>query len=53
MRIVTEYWPVPIAQRDFDWTAIDEETYDGSENSPVGYGRTERAAIRDLKEKFE
>ena len=35
-----------------EWTAIDEESYDGSE-SPMGSGNTEDEAIEDLKGKFD
>lgn len=52
MRIVTDYWPKPIPDRRFDWTAVDDETYDGPPG-PVGVGSTEAEAIADLKEKLE
>ena len=52
MRIVTEYWAKPIPDRSFDWSAIDDDTYDGAEDSSnrnhIGYGRTEAEAIADL-----
>lgn len=50
----TDYYAKPIPQRDFDWTAIDDSTYDGApeSNCPVGCGRTEREAIDDLCEKL-
>jgi len=42
------YPPIPI--RSMDWSAIDDSTYDGAEDShcPIGYGATEADAIRDL-----
>lgn len=47
MKIKTEYDPKPIPSRQFDWSAIDDDTYD--EGEPVGYGATEAEAIEDLK----
>ena len=35
-----------------EWTAHDEETYDGAE-SQMGYGNTEQDAVDDLKEKMD
>jgi hypothetical protein len=37
-----------------DWSAIDDDTYDGASDSncPVGRGPTEQAAIDDLKEQI-
>jgi hypothetical protein len=57
MKIVTSYDYPPIPTRDFDWSAIDEDTYDGTEDSgPIahmcGHGATEEAAIQDLKNQF-
>lgn len=46
-KIRTTYVYPPIPVRDFDWSAIDDSTYDG-EGSPIGYGPTEEAAIADL-----
>ena len=48
--------PIPI--RKFDWTAVDDATYDGAPDSgPVahcqGFGETEDAAICDLFEQLE
>jgi hypothetical protein len=52
MRITTEYWPPPIPDRRFDWSAIDADSYDGAEDSSirsqVGHGRTKAEAIADL-----
>jgi hypothetical protein len=47
MRIRTDYDPKPIPLRNFDWCAVDDQTYDGP-GCPVGYGRTEQEAIDDL-----
>ena len=52
MKIRTTHDPKPIPNREFDWSAIDESTYDGAEDSEerhmVGYGPTEAEAIEDL-----
>jgi hypothetical protein len=50
MRVRTEYDPPPIPVRSCDWSAVDDDTYDGApdQHSPVGYGATEQAAIEDL-----
>jgi hypothetical protein len=54
MHIVTTYVYPPIPERNMDWSAIDQDTYDGAEDShcPVGRGATERAAINDLVEQL-
>jgi hypothetical protein len=44
-KINTEYWPKPIPPRQFDWAATFDEYEPGG---PIGYGRTEQAAIDDL-----
>jgi len=49
--IVTEYWAKPIPVRQFDWTAVDDDTYEPG--CPVGYGATEAEAIADLREQLE
>lgn len=50
--IRTDYDPPPIPTRAFDWSAIDDDTYDGAEDSgnshEVGRGATEEEAIADL-----
>jgi hypothetical protein len=46
-----DYPPIPI--RSFDWSAIDDDTYDGTPGCPIGHGETERAAIADLLEQLE
>lgn len=58
MKIVTRYWPPPIPTRAADWSAIDQDTYDGAEDSgrrahTIGYGRTEQEAIDDLLAQLE
>jgi hypothetical protein len=47
------YPPIPI--RNFDWSAVDDNTYDGAPDShcPVGYGCTEDAAIESLLDQLE
>ncbi len=52
MRIKTSFWAKPIPLRQFDWEAIDDDTYDG-EGCPIGYGRTEQEAIQDLRDQIE
>ena len=52
MKIVTEYVYPPIPDRRFDWSAIDDDTYDGP-GCPVGTGPTEAAAIADLLEQIK
>lgn len=51
LRIATSNVCPPIPDRRFDWSAIDDSTYDG-EGCPVGRGRTEREAIDDLIERI-
>lgn len=52
MKIRTDHMPKPGPDRQYDWTAIDESTYDGAEDSAerhmIGYGPTEAEAIEDL-----
>jgi hypothetical protein len=48
--IRTRYDPPPIPSRNFDWSALDDDTYEPG--SPIGYGATEAAAIADLKEQM-
>lgn len=54
MRIKTRYDPPPIPDRRFDWSALDEDRYDGAPDSrtrgQIGYGATERAALAELHE---
>lgn len=49
-KIKTEYWPKPIPYRQFDWSAT-EDSYEPGR--PIGYGKTEAAAIADLKMQLE
>lgn len=58
MKIVTEYDPPPIPRASqWAWSAIDQETYDGADDSKlrhkVGHGATEEEAIADLMEQLE
>lgn len=55
MKIVTHYWMKPIPVRSCDWAAYDQDTYDGAPDShcPIGYGRTEEEAIKDLLDQIE
>lgn len=50
MNIRTTYDPKPIPVRQFDWTAVDDDTYDGAPDAhcPIGSGTTEAEAIADL-----
>jgi hypothetical protein len=47
MKIRTSFDYPPIPNRSFDWSAIDDDTYDGP-GSPIGSGPTKEAAIADL-----
>lgn len=49
-RIRTSHEFPPILDRRFDWSAIDDDTYDGADDSscPIGRGATEQEAIDDL-----
>jgi len=51
-RIRTDHISPPIPIRAFDWSAVDDSTYDG-EGCPIGYGYDEQGAIADLLEKME
>ena len=53
MNIKTHYNPVPDQDPNWNWSAYDGETYDGSPGQPVGYGKTEADAIDDLLECME
>ncbi len=52
MKIRTEYVYPPIPDRRFDWSAVDDDTYDGP-GCKIGWGATEKAAIEDLMEQIE
>jgi len=51
MQIRTTFVYPPIPVRDFDWSAVDDDTYDG-EGCPIGRGATEEEAIADLLEQL-
>jgi hypothetical protein len=51
MKIRTEHVYPPIPDRSMDWSAVDDDTYDGP-GSPIGRGPTEEAAITDLMERL-
>lgn len=60
MKIRTSYDCPPIPWRNFDWSAIDEDTYDVDcdedgffTNCPIGHGATEQEAIADLLDQIE
>lgn len=38
---------------DHEWVAIDDNTYDGQETDPVGYGKTAREAVINLLDALE
>ena len=52
MRIKAEHVFPPIPDRRFDWSAVDDATYDGP-GCPIGYGATEQEAIADLLDQIE
>ena len=54
-KIVTQFVYPPIPIRQFDWSAIDDDSYDGADDSscPVGHGATEQDAIDDLLEQLD
>lgn len=51
MRIVTSNVFPPIPVRTMDWSAVDDDTYDG-EGCAIGWGETEQQAIADLLEQL-
>lgn len=56
MKIRTTFNYPPIPDRRFDWSAIDDDRYDGAPDAGpqcVGYGRTEAESIEDLKSQIE
>lgn len=57
MRIRTDHVFPPIPDRSCDWSAIDEDTYDGAPDThppcPIGRGATEAEAIADLLEQIQ
>lgn len=46
-KIITQHDPPPIPNRNYDWMAWREGN---EENGPIGYGKTEKIAIQELKE---
>jgi hypothetical protein len=50
IRTTFEYPPIP--DRRFDWSAVDDDTYDGP-GCPIGHGATEAEAIADLMNEIE
>lgn len=48
MNIQTEFVHPPVPSRQFDWRAIDTDTYDAETGNPAGYGATEEMAIANL-----
>jgi hypothetical protein len=44
-----DYPPIPV--RDFDWSAIDRNSYEPG--APIGRGPTAEAALRDLLDQIE
>lgn len=55
MKITTQFVYPPIPVRTMDYSAIDDDTYDGAPDAhcPVGHGATEEEAIRNLAEQWE
>jgi hypothetical protein len=51
MTIKTEHWLKPIPLRSYDWSAVDDDTYDLG--GAIGWGPSEAAAIADLLEQLE
>jgi hypothetical protein len=60
IRIRTSHEFPPIPVRDFDWSAVDDDTYDVDcdqdgffTTCPIGHGATEQDAIDDLLMQIE
>lgn len=57
MKISTYHVYPPIPIRQYDWCAVDDETYDGAPDSAtrnqIGYGTTPEEAIADLRSILE
>ena len=51
--ILTSYERKPMPLRSHDWCAVEDQTYDGQETDPIGYGETEFDAIRALIDQLE
>lgn len=52
IRVRTDNVFPPIPVREWDWSAVDDKTYDGPGN-PIGWGRTEQAAIDNLIDQLQ
>lgn len=52
MKIRTSYVRPPIPYRQNDWSAVDDNTYDGP-GCLIGWGATEAEAIEDLMRQME
>lgn len=52
IKVRTEHVFPPIPDRSMDWSAVDDDTYDGP-GSLIGRGPTEQAAIDDLLQLIE
>lgn len=46
VKVRTEYVFPPIPIREYDWSAVDDNTYEPG--CPIGWGSTEQAAVDDL-----
>jgi hypothetical protein len=51
MNIKTYFDNPPIPNRNYDWSAVDTDSYDG-EGCPCGRGPTEQDAIANLMDQF-
>lgn len=51
MKIRTEFVYPPIPIRQFDWSAVDDDTYEPG--CPIGTGATELEAVKDLMQQLE
>ena len=49
IRTAAVYPPIPLTS--YDWSAVDDDAYDG-EGCPIGYGATREEAIADLMEQI-
>lgn len=52
LRIITKHVFPPIPDRRFDWSAIDDATYDGP-GCKIGIGPSEAEAVADLIRQLE
>lgn len=52
LKIRTDHWDKLGPVRSFDWTAVDDDSYDGADDSSnkhkIGYGASEAEAVLDL-----